>query len=213
VELSEVFWQRAKLGLLTDEEIELAAHTLRESNAIDVQSKLIYALGRAGAMKYQSLLESFLTPDTDGAVVWAALTVLVTDWAMSSPTINKTVLEYIEGADWDENAFLRELAVSLAGSIARNTGDEEMMHALLRMARGEITVGPSKRDLQEWGDDRDHWDKERLTSQQLAIDNLAYALGYSHREISEKHSEVGYQQRKWEQAIMSKASTLLQRNR
>jgi len=206
VELSDEFWERVRTGSAENEEILRAAQSLRESCDAPGQSRLIYALGQAGAIEQQTLIESFLSPSYDLATVWAALTVLVTDWGQSSPRINDTVRHLVEGADWDESAFMRELAVSLAGSIARNTGDLDMISTLLRLARGEIEVRPSVRDMRESILDPEFWEMERHTLHDLAIDSLAYVLGYSHQEIVGSRREAGEEREAWERTILAKAS-------
>ena len=85
MELSDEFWERVRTGSAENEEILRAAQSLRESCDAPGQSRLIYALGQAGAIEQQTLIELFLSPP----MIWQLCGRHLLYWSLTGPVLAK----------------------------------------------------------------------------------------------------------------------------
>ncbi len=97
---------------------------------------LIDILGRAGAIKYRSLVESFLFYPADSMVSSIALNTLCDFWGYDEDYKNK-LKEFIRGVDWDENDFTKLRAISCSGELLREKPEKELFDLLIATYDGK----------------------------------------------------------------------------
>ena len=125
--------EEAKWGKLSSEEIDYVAKAINEhQNDTRKLYTLIHILGRAKALKYKNLVESFLNYPDDPLVSQIALESLCSYWELTKDYIDE-LTAFLKGVDWDDFDDVRLHAISISGEYLRSSFNADLARALLAL--------------------------------------------------------------------------------
>ena len=128
----EELLDRAKWGTVSDAELTRVAERLASTDPGGDPYTLLHILGKAGAMKYRALVESFLQRRDDPMLARLALQILGGFWGETDRYVS-TLVEFAQGVAWDTENDVRQIALSLLGGHIRKHGDIAAISVLLRV--------------------------------------------------------------------------------
>jgi hypothetical protein len=151
---------RAKWGQVSEDELARVAARLQSGHPEADRYTLLHILGKAGAKQYRALVEQFLQYHEDPMLARLALQILGGFWGETQRYL-PTMLEFAGGVAWDNEDWVRSIAVSLLGEHARHYGDVRAVSTLLHvfedetadiMMREEAYIALGRSMGKEWKD-------------------------------------------------------------
>jgi len=129
---------RAMWEKVSDQELTEVAQKIEaaKSNWDENLYTYISILGRAGAVKYRSLVESFLYYPDDSMVSSNALKTLCSFWGYDEDYKDK-LKEFIRGVSWDRDDEIRLIAISCTGALLRVKPEKELFELLIATFEGK----------------------------------------------------------------------------
>jgi len=128
--------QRAKWGTLSQGELAQVAAALHEPDPQVDRYTLLHILGRAGDRSYRSLVERFLHDQDDPMIARLALQILCSFWGETGRYLEE-VLQFIQWVPWDDEEYIRLVAISAAGEYLRVHTEPRVLRALIRIFENE----------------------------------------------------------------------------
>jgi hypothetical protein len=123
---------KATEGTLLPAELEHVVQELRNNPSDPYRALLI--VGRAGAVQYRDIVESYLDSSHDPMLARLALLIICDYWNLTSQY--KDVLErFVRGAEWDVDNDVRLVAISACGRLLAVQSDDRLLKLLLRIFR------------------------------------------------------------------------------
>ncbi len=131
-------FHRAMWEKLSEQELAEIAQRIEaaKNNEDENLYRLIDILGRAGAVKYRSLIEPFLYYPADPMVSSTALNTLCNFWGYDDEYKDK-LKEFIRGVSWDREDDIRLIAISCTGELLRVKPEKELFELLIATFEGK----------------------------------------------------------------------------
>jgi len=134
----DLLLEKAKWDKLSKDELAEVVQRIKQYNEEDSEDlyTLLHTLGRSGAWEYRSLVEPFLSYTADPMIPRIALKTLCDYWNLTSSYLD-ILKEFITGVEWDEDAVVRVVAISISGEYIRTTNDKSLLRLLLDIFENE----------------------------------------------------------------------------
>jgi hypothetical protein len=123
---------RAKWGTVSDSELTRVAERLQNGDPDSDPYMLLHILGKAGGKKHRALVEKFLQHREDPMLARLALQILGGFWGETERYL-VTMIEFARGVAWDNEDWVRLIALSLLGEHARHFRDVKAIAVLLEV--------------------------------------------------------------------------------
>jgi hypothetical protein len=170
--------QRAERGEISRQEIDMAADQLTKTMSDAEKHSLLLVLGHAGLVdaraghaeqlskrnlvnSYRGIVERFLTYKRDPLVARLALQVLCDYWGYHNGYL-EDMLRFIRRVPWDDDGYVRDAAISIAGEYLRFHFEPRLLREVVRIVEDA--------------------DEEKLT-RRVAYTALARAMGRDWNQI------------------------------
>jgi hypothetical protein len=182
---------RAKWESLSEDEIKSVADELQKNSPKTDPYKLLHILGRAGAVAYRKMVESYLGEEKskeDPMMARLALQILCDFWG---PTKNylSDVKRFIKKVNWDIENNVRLIALSIAGEYLREFSDQELLQMLLSIFENQ--------------------DEESII-RETAYDAIARAMGCDYNDLPPISEDMDWEKQINQDYIMKAKQKLIQ---
>src|SRR5262249_36734141 len=122
--------ERARSGDITEVELSAVVAELEDRTSQVDPYGLLHIIGHAGDLRYRPVVESFLTRSDEPMLARLALQILCKFWNQTENYLS-SVASFIEGAPWDFDNDVRQIAISCAGEYLRGHREPGLLKRLL----------------------------------------------------------------------------------
>ncbi len=124
--------RKAKFGPLEDTEKQVVLNELSKSNPDADRYTLIHIIGQTRDRSLARFVEPFLDCKSDPMVARIALQTLCSFFDLTQHYLSY-VHKFLDGADWDEGDYVKQIAITITGRYLKVNHDENLAKKLLKI--------------------------------------------------------------------------------